>query len=115
MYIIDIKQCAEISGGLTKEAIMAASAVAFIVGGTASAYVAGALGPLATFIGTPVSAIGLGLACSIPAPVVGTICCGFVGGVGGYYLSSTFATASGFVLGGALSAVGLFYQLNKHS
>ncbi len=114
MHNLKMVDCKEVSGGLTPRQVALASGLAFVVGGMACAYVAGALGPLATVIGTPVAAIGLGVACTVPAPVVGTICCGFIGAVGGYYLSSTFATAGGFVIGGAISAVATYYQLNKY-
>lgn len=114
MQIINSKQCTEVSGGLTKQEItMAACGAAFIVGGATSAYIASAMGPLATLIGTPTAAIGLGIVCTPFFPVVGTICCGFVGGVTGYYLSSSFASLGGFIGGGAISAATTYYQLNN--
>ena len=91
---------------------MAACGFAFLMGGTASAYVARAIGPLATFIGTPAGAIGLGLLCTPVFPVVGTICGGFAGGVTGYYFSSSFATLSSFIWGGTLSSAATYYMLH---
>lgn len=42
MWALNIIECAEISGGLTKNQVLVASAAAFLAGGTACAYVAGA-------------------------------------------------------------------------
>lgn len=113
MQIINSIQCKEVAGGLNKQEVtLAACGVAFLIGGTAGAYVSSVMGPLTTFIGTPTAAIGLGAICTPFFPVVGTICCGFVGAVTGYYLSSSFATLGGGLCSGALSAAVMYYQLN---
>lgn len=113
MRNIKIIEYTEISGGTMNEDLkMIAYGVAFLVGGTASASVARAIGPLATLIGTPAGAILLGTLCTPVFPVVGTICGGFAGGVTGYYFSSSFARLSGFIWGGAISSTVAYYALH---
>src|SRR5690606_28512953 len=103
----------KISGGTMKEDVkMVAYGIAFIVGGTTTASIARTMGPLATLIGTPAGAIGLGLLCTPVFPVVGTICGGFAGGVTGYYFSSSFAELSGFIWGGSISSAAAYYVLH---
>lgn len=113
MRNINIIDFTKISGGIIEEDLkMLAYGVAFFVGGTATARLARAIGPLATIIGTPTAAIGLAALCTPVFPVVGTICGGFAGGVAGYHFSSSFATLSGFIWGGAITATFAYYALH---
>ena len=105
MRTLTVTEYTEIAGGgHNAQAAMAIMGTAGFIGGIATASMMSAMGPLATFVGTPAAAIGLGILCTPVAPIVGTIGCGVVGGVLGYYLSSSFATLGGFVVGGAASA-----------
>lgn len=116
MKVLQIIECAEISAGLTKDQSLVATGIAFFIGGAVCASIANAIEPLATIIGTPIVALGLGIACKSPTLFIGTIICGSVGGVVSYSFSSTvFAAVGGFVVGGTLSAVETYHQVNKNT
>lgn len=113
MRSINIIECTKISGRTIDEDLkIAACGLAFFIGGTASAHVVRAIGPLATLIGTPAAAIGLAALCTPVFPIVGTLCGGFAGAVAGYHFSSSFASASGFIWGGTICAAATYYALH---
>ncbi len=96
---------ASVAGGISSDNRMIITVAVGLIGGIAAGTVANAIGPAFTFIGTPLGAIGFGLLCTPFAPGVGTVVCGFFGGLGSYYVSSTFATTAAFVAGAAGSVL----------
>jgi hypothetical protein len=103
MRSLNIIECTKISAASGQNKMVMVCA-AGLVGGIATGAFMNAIGPLATFIGTPAGAIGFGIVCTPFAPGIGTIGCGIGGGFLGYYLSSSLATVSGFCAGGVATA-----------
>jgi hypothetical protein len=104
MRNLNIIECTTISAANSQNKMLTV-AVAGLAGAVVMGRFMNAIGPLATFIGTPAGAIGFGLICTPLAPGIGTIGCGIAGGFLGYYLSSSLATISGYCIGGVGAAV----------
>ncbi len=108
MRELSLVECAQVTGteGNSEAIVMGVG----LLGGIASATIASYCSPLITFFSTVGGAATGAIICTPVAPGIGSIICGFGGGLFGYGFGAHMTTVSAFLVGGIASAYG-FSQL----
>ncbi len=109
MHQLSIRECTQISGGITGVHIVAGMAA--LAGGYVSLKVMDFLAPVATAASTIGGAVTLGAICTPFAPGVGTVLCGTAGACGGYFLGATVANVGAFFTGAGVAGYAAYAMM----
>lgn len=101
MQVLTSQQCAQIAGGVLGDGAILGIVVASLAGGYVTSKVASYFGPLYTAAGTVGGGVG-GAIIGFPfVPPFGSVACGSMGALTGYFVSSTLTTVGAFFVGAA--------------